>query len=118
MADFPIGLPDPISSGYSGSKTKAFIRTEMESGNPRQRQRFSATNQTRAMSWIFNADEMYIFKTFFEVGINQGTDYFNISLNLGDGFLTYQARFTEPYNDSFIDGGYWSVSGSLEVNNA
>lgn len=118
MADFPTGLPKPLFSGYSGSKTQAFIRTEMEAGSQRQRQRFSTTNQNRAVNWLFTASEMATFKTFFETTINQGSDFFNISLDLGNGLNTYAARFTQPYSDSFIQGGYWTVDGQLEVRNA
>ena len=118
MADFPATLPNALSSGYSGSKTQAFIRTEMEAGSQRQRQRFSTTNQNRTVNWLFTADEMDTFKTFFETDINQGSDFFNISLDLGNGLTTYAARFTQPYNDTYVDGGYWRVDGQLEVRNA
>lgn len=118
MADFPATLPNPLSSGYSGSKTQAFIRTEMEAGSQRQRQRFSAVNQNRSLNFLFNASEMATFKTFFETTINQGSDFFNISLDFGSGLATYAARFIQPYSDTFVDGGYWRVDCQLEVRNA
>lgn len=118
MADFPVTLPKPLATGYSGSKTQAFIRTEMEAGSPRQRQRFSAVNQSRTLNFLFTAAEMDIFKTFFETGINQGSDFFNISLDFGNGFTTYAARFTQPYSDTYVDGGFWGVDCQLEVRNA
>lgn len=118
MADFPATLPNPDSSGYTGSKTQVFIRTEMESGSQRQRQRFTATNQNRAVNWLFTADQMVTFKSFFETDINQGSDFFNINLDLGSGLTLYAARFTQPYSDSYVSKGLWRVSGQLEVVNA
>lgn len=118
MAAFPITLPDPLIDGYSGSQDQAFIRTEMEAGSVRQRQRFSAANTQMEMNWIFNASEMATFKTFFDTTINRGSDWFTISLNVGAGNTSYEARFAKPYQFSYVDGGYWRVSGTIEVRNA
>jgi hypothetical protein len=118
MADFPVTLPKPLASGYSGTKTQAFIRTEMEAGSQRQRKRFSAVNQNRSLNFLFTASEMDTFKDFFETDINQGSDFFNISLDFGNGFTTYAARFIQPYTDSYVDGGFWNVDCQLEVRNA
>lgn len=118
MANFPAGLPNPLVEGYGGSQDKAFIRTEMEAGSMRQRQRFTAANTQMTMNWLFSATDMATFKTFFDTTINRGSDWFTYSLDLGAGNITYDVRFVEPYQFSFVDGGHWRVSANVEVRNA
>lgn len=118
MAAFPATLPKPLIEGYAGSQDIAFIRTEMEAGSQRQRQRFSAANHQMTMSWRLKADEMVTFKSFFDTTINKGSDWFTMSIDTGDGFTTYDARFTQPYQYSYIAGGNWRVNANIEVRGA
>lgn len=118
MAAFPITLPKPLIESYSGAQDLAFIRTEMEAGSMRQRQRYTATNHQMSISWNFTAAEMVTFKTFFDTTVNKGTDFFTIELDVGDGLQTYDARFTATYQYSYVQGGHWSVSANVEVRGA
>lgn len=118
MAAFPTGLPKPNIENYGGSQDLAFIRTEMEAGSMRQRQRFTAANHQMTMNWLFRAADMATFKTFFDTTVNKGADFFTMELDLGDGFQTYDARFTAPYQYSYVQGGHWSVSANIEVRGA
>jgi hypothetical protein len=118
MATFPVNLPSPQIDGYGGTQDQAFIRTEMEAGSQRQRQRFSAANTQLNVTWQFSAIEMQSFKSFFDVVINRGSDFFTYSLNLGAGFIDYDVRFTQPYQFAIIQGNRWTVSSVLEVRNA
>lgn len=118
MANFPAGLPNPLVEGYGGSQDKAFIRTEMEAGSQRQRQRFSAANTQMTLNWLFSAADMATFKTFFDTTVNRGSDFFTYSLDLGAGNTTYDVRFTQPYQFSYVDGGHWRVSANVEVRDA
>lgn len=116
MADFPITLPAPLRAGYSVSPDSAVIRTDFDSGPARQRQRFTATPQKLEVSWRFTAAEMLEFRIFYKADIHHGTDWFNMELDIGDGFSIYVVRFVSPYKaakNNFI----WDVSGSLEVEN-
>lgn len=117
MANFP-SLPNPLVEGYGGTQDRAFIRTEMEAGSQRQRQRFSAANTQMTMSWLLSATDMATFKTFYDSTINRGSDWFTYSLDLGAGITSYDVRFTESYQFSYIDGGHWRVSANVEVRNA
>jgi hypothetical protein len=118
MAAFPPNLPKPNIDNYGGVQDLAFIRTEMEAGSMRQRQRYTATNHQMTMSWLFRASEMAIFKTFFDTTINKGADFFTMELDVGDGFQTYDTRFTAPYQYTFVQGNHWSVSINVEVRGA
>jgi hypothetical protein len=90
----------------------------MEAGSMRQRQRFTATNHQMTMNWLFRASEMAIFKTFFDITVNKGSDFFTMELDVGDGFQTYDTRFTAPCQYSYVQGGHWAVSANLEVRGA
>lgn len=117
MAEFPITLPAPLLSGYSVAPDNAVIRTDFDSGPARQRQRFTATPQKLEVSWRFTAVHMLAFRVFFKTDIQHGAAWFNMELDIGDGFAIYVVRFTSPYKaakNNFI----WDVTASLEVENA
>lgn len=118
MATFPTGLPNPLVEGYSGSQDQVFIRTEMEAGSQRQRQRFSAANTQMTLTWLLDAADMATFKSFWTNDINRGSDFFTYSLDLGDGLTSYDVRFTQPYQFSYVDVDHWRVNGNVEVRNA
>ena len=117
MANFP-SLPNPLVEGYGGTQDRAFIRTEMEAGSTRQRQRYSAANTQLNATWFFSGTEMTTFKTFFDTTINRGTDGFTCTLDVGAGMTAYDVRFTQPYQFSKLEGTYWRVSANLELRNA
>ena len=118
MAAFPSTLPMPTIDNYGGSQDLAFIRTEMEAGSVRQRQRFSAANHQMTMGWFFSPSEMTTFKTFFDDSIGRGADWFTMSVDTGDGIQSYDARFTQAYQYSRVEGGYWRVTANIEVRGA
>jgi len=118
MADFPSTLPKPTIEGYGGTQDLAFIRTDMEAGSARQRQRFSAANHQIAMGWFFSSTQMATFKTFFDNTIGRGADWFTMAIDAGNGIQTYDARFTKAYEYSRVEGNYWRVSANIEVRGA
>lgn len=118
MANFPSTLPKPVIDGYTGIQDQSFIRTEMEAGSVRQRQRYSAVNTQLNVTWFFSGTEMASFKTFYDTTINRGTDWFTYTLDAGSGMLSYDVRFTQPFQFSKLEGTYWRVSANLELRNA
>lgn len=118
MADYPSTLPAPLASSYSGEAANAVVRTDFDSGPARQRQRFTATPHQLNVSWRFSLAQMPVFRAFFKSDLNQGTDWFNMSLDIGDGFNNYVVRFTEPFKYSRNQNKFWDVSARLEVENA
>jgi hypothetical protein len=117
MAIFPSTLPDPLLSGYSVAPTQGFVRSEVETGPARQRKRYSATPAKVTLKWIFTAAQMVTFRNFFNSDINKGASWFDIYLNVGDGYAPMQARFSTQYSAALLGANNWEVSGSLEVNN-
>lgn len=118
MTAFPSTLPQPSISGYSVAPNQAFIRTEMDSGPARQRQRFSSTPHLVTLNWTFTEAQMSTFKTFFDSTINYGTDWFTITLDCGGGATSYTARFSAAWKGALISPTVWGISATLEVESA
>lgn len=118
MATFPSTLPKPQASSYSGSPAQSFIRTEMESGTQRQRSRFTAAPHQLNMSWALTAAEMAIFKSFYDVDIHRGADWFTMNVDVGDGIASHDCRFVAPYDYSRLSGPNWQVTAKVEVRGA
>lgn len=115
MAVFPTTLPKPSIADYSGTTEQAFIRTDFDSGYARQRQRFTNTPQYRSVQFVFSATQMAIFKDFFYNTIGLGANWFEMTLDVGDGMVNYDCRFNAPYEDIMVSSDLWRVSGKLEV---
>lgn len=105
-------------SGYAGAPVQAFVRTDMDSGSARQRQRFATVPQDLTVFWRFTAAQMSTFRTFFDTTIHGGADWFTITLDLGNGLASCDARFTKPYEFQALPGGNWQIQGKIEVRNA
>jgi hypothetical protein len=119
MADFPSSLPDPLAqAGFGVNPDKAFIRTDFEIGAARQRKRFTATSVQISLTWRLTSVLMVVFRTFYKTTINEGTDWFTINLDIGDGKLPYIIRFTEPYTSVVAAPEMWDVAAKLEIENA
>lgn len=120
MANWPVSLPKPALSGYSVEPQNAVLKTQMEAGPNRYRKRYTAVPTDIKGRILLNAAQMAIFKTFYQVTINQGADWFVFDgLNTGSGFTVgSEVHFTEPYKANLIGRGQWDVSFSLELRNA
>ena len=115
MAAWPSTLSQPLLAGYSNEPATAFVRTNMEAGFARQRKMFSAVPYKFPAQWKFTQAQMVIFKDFYQNTINSGTDFFTMTIDIGDGLATYDVRFVEGYKADGSNGVGWFVSGQLEV---
>lgn len=115
MPAWPSTLPAPKIEGYNVKPEAGFIRTDMEAGPARQRKRFTVVPQKLEASWRFTSAQMATFKTFFKTTINLGTDWFTMTLDIGDGLISYNVRFTAPHVDAIKSGMNWDVNGQIEV---
>lgn len=118
MSAWPTDLPNPMADGYQFTPGNAVIRTDMESGPARQRQRFTTVPVSVSVSWRFTVAQMVTFRDFFENTIHRGADWFTVSLDAGAGLASYDARFAEVYQAAWMPGGGWEVTSKLEVRNA
>lgn len=118
MSAWPSDLPRPQLDGYQFAPVNAVIRTDMEAGPARQRQRFTAAPIMLSATWHFTAAQFASFRTFFDSTVHRGADWFSADLDTGSGLLTYDTRFTEAYQAKLLSGGLWEVTSKVELRNA
>jgi len=76
------GLPLP-SQNYRLRNESSTLRTKMDSGRYRQRQRFTNDLTLGILSFVFDEGEFARFQIFWESEIKNGSDWFKIPLALG-----------------------------------
>ena len=116
MAAFPTTIPGVIMDGMGFKPDAGFIRTDMEGGLARQRQRYTQTPTVFNVSWTFTRAQLAEFEKFYDVTIAGGSAWFTIDLVNGMGKTNYTARFKEPYSaQTAAREHYWTVTASLET---
>jgi hypothetical protein len=118
---WPGTLPDSFTKdSFSDTPTSGVIRTEMDSGAPKVRNRFTAVQDIWSGSMIMTTTQITQFKTYFNTTINYGSDrvdfpdQYNLASTREARFLIpsggqpYQIRQDGETND-------WLVSFTMEV---
>ena len=79
MATWPGTLPTvPLRDTYQeGQQDGAAIRTQTDSGPPKQRNRFTAQIKTYAVSWEMSGSQLDTFWTFYRVTLGNGALQFD-----------------------------------------
>jgi len=106
----------PQLSGFVVRPDTGVVRTQMESGFARQRRRFSSRLTRVSLRWVMTFDQMAYFKAWIADEAGYGTEFFEITLRLGDtSAQDVMARFTgEPKYQPF--GAFmWQVSADVEI---
>ena len=117
MATWPTTLPT-VSTNYGIDPVDQTIRTEMESGAPRQRRRTTARNDHVTVAWVMTDAQLAIFRTWFESSSQAagGASWFTIRLAVGTtGLVNCTARFIAGYKVAHLNDLNWSVSANLEI---
>lgn len=106
----------PPTVNFNGKVQTTVIRTKMDSGRVRQRNRFSAAVRSIEVEWVFTDDEFALFQGIYKFKITNGADFFNMSLPFGDGFKTYLVRFSDAgYAHQYKPHFQWTISATLET---
>lgn len=119
MASWPTTLPSPQLSGYSLTPLDKTVRTNMEVGAARARQRTFTRNDNLGVSWQMTDAQYTAFRAWFDdgtTGIAGGSAWFTVTLAIGTtGMQSVTARFIGAV--SAVPFGYlsWTLSGKLEV---
>lgn len=106
-----------LREGYAEQRESALLRTEMESGPPRQTKVKSRVMVTRPLALLFNAQTDYAtFLTWYNSTISYGADWFDfIDPRTGS---TVTARFVGGGLSAMPMGrfsGPWKVLASIET---
>lgn len=109
------GFPNPTQDISAGVKPTV-IRTEMDSGRVRQRKRFTSAIRTVPVRWTLTDAQWALFQGILEYKLNQGADWFTITLPTGNGMQSCTARFVSgSWNAKHVPVMYWDVTATLEV---
>ena len=103
MAAYPASLPQyPLVQGFIDERQPGSIRSNMDTGAPKTRKRFTAV--VRKLTWptLLNGTERVTFDTFFITTINEGAGSFTIPDPVDDGTITVK----------FINPPSWSIIGA------
>lgn len=117
METWPTLLPAPTSA-YDIKLNASKLRTQMDSGRYRQRQRFGRENRLISVAWEFDDNEYEFFQSFYLYKLEGGVDFFNVTIPLGGGMRSFVARFADDPDAKYMDVLNWTVSSTLEVEDA
>lgn len=113
---WPSSLPVPALSGYQFSADATTIKTDMDSGPPRVRRRYTSANTAVTASWLLNDLQLAIFEAWFVQQVQSGAAWFSVPLRNGLGRQTMTARIPSgTYTAVVADKGRWRLSAQLEV---
>lgn len=114
--DFPSSLPCAIVDGYGYQRKDIVVRTELDTGRTRMRQRFSDGPATVSVQWVMKGWHFAYFEGWFLHTIEAGALPFNINLNVGSGYQPHECRFLAPYAmEGLASGDVYRVSAQLEA---
>lgn len=113
-ADWPqADLGSPLVSGYSYQDVDRFLRSEVEGGPARHRQRFTQVPTRFKFSLDLEDTQLLTFQGWWLNGISDGVDWFN--MELGVGWMTeHEVRFLSFPEISRTDEG-WIVQAEIEA---
>ncbi len=115
MATFP-AYAAILLDGFAEQREPALLRTEMESGPPRQTKIKSRVMKTRPVKILLDSRDDYLsFETWFATTINEGADWFDWADPVSG--TTKSVRFVGSMNAVPLadTNGPWAISGlSLE----
>lgn len=120
MATWPGSLPQEAFMVVSDLRQDGSLRSQMDSGAPKKRKRFTAAIRNLEIRMILSGTERATFDTFYITTINEGAVSFDMNDPV-DG-NTISVRFTEPPKWKYISGSgpavadrQWEATLKLEV---
>jgi len=115
MITWPTTLPLPTVDGYGVQPGDAILRTDMEAGLARQRRRFTSVPSIISVRWLMTRNQFAVFEAWYKKYAKEGAEFFDIELLGGVGITTHNARFTQQFNATLLNGRLWTVTSQLEI---
>ena len=113
--EYPSDLPSPLLNGYKLTPKDNTIRTRMDSGRIRRRQRYSTRNYDLSMKFLFTNEQLGKFDVFYKDTLLDGTQEFDMMLPAPSGAqMKLKVRFNAPYNMS-ASQTLWTVTCKADV---
>lgn len=113
MPTWPNTLPAPLADACRETAANTVVRSDMEQGPAKTRQRTTAGVSRLSLGYLMSASQISDLQDFFETDLIGGA--------LGFGFThprtgdTVTARFRQPPEYASANGGYFRASIELEV---
>jgi len=112
MAVYPATLPqDPLLEGFSDTRQSSVLRSAMDIGAPKRRQRYTAALRSLRWPTILNGTQRATFDTFFITTISNGSVSFTIPDPVDGATIT--VLFTTPPTWTIVSGGISTVATRL-----
>lgn len=108
---WPDTLPLPKLTGLTSSPNKAFIRTDMDAGPAKQRQRYTAVPKNYSGIITVTDTQRSAFESFFIENLGNGTLRF--AMKNPQTLVVEEFRFTDKYSEVSAQG-LWDISLPLE----
>jgi hypothetical protein len=114
MAAWPETLPQsPLVEGFRETPANTALRTEMETGPAKLRQRTTAATATLSLTFIISTAQLAVLDGFYADTLQGGTLAFDFTHPVTGE--TVNCRFRQPPARGTLNGGYFRVSVELEV---
>lgn len=108
-------LPVPLREDYDLNHVSPMMRTQMESGRSRYRQRFTSVPSRVTVTWLLDEGQALYFEGWFKESLNDGTLWFNCPLRTPMGMHEYECHFFGMYQGPQLVANYYKVRARLEI---
>ncbi len=113
---WPSALPRPLASGYAVTSGSAVLRTTMDTGAARQRQRFTTVPDQAQWTVHLTAAQFAILEAWYVYKLHRGADWFTVQLKSGHADSTVTARLlAEPLKGDYLAKDTWRVALKVEL---
>jgi hypothetical protein len=113
MATYPGTLPNPRAGTYSEQADNVVIRTQMEAGVDKVRQRFSSGVTNISFELFLSAAQVTTLDDFYRTTVKNGSLSFTYTHPRTAASVT--ARFTKPISYDINDHGNYIASVEMEI---
>lgn len=112
--EWPSIFPE-LRQDYGFEPADGTLRSQMDSGWVRQRQRFTVDSKSLDVGWDFDDTTFRYFESWFRAYLALGSAWFTLPIALGGGLTTQRVRFVGGYKERYVSHGYHEVRARLEV---
>ena len=115
MPTWPLTLPAaPEGPGYTETLPNTLVRTAMDAGPPKVRQRYTAGVRPFSMTWMLTKAQVAILDTFYLSTLAGGSLSFDgLPQPRTQAAATF--RFVEPPSYAYLGPDVWRATTKLEI---
>lgn len=112
---YPSGFPIMRLEGMQTERISSVVRTEMDAGPAKARQRYTVSSKYFSGSVILTSDQRTAFEYWYKNTLGNGVLRFNMTDP--QTLDTNEFRFAEDYGEESVEG-LWKITMKLEKMNA